>query len=914
MNAVELSEEGPTEWYSEPRDRVFERLDSDEGGLTDDDAADRRAEFGPNELEQEAGISPYRLFLSQFQDFLIYLLIFAALLSVAVGVLPGTTPKYEEAALILLILLANGLFGFVQDYRAEMSIKSLQELSTPNATVLRNGETVTVDAADVVPGDIVVIEQGSVIPADARLVESTAMETNEAALTGESTSATKESGTVDADAPLAERNNMVYMNTTAIKGRGRAVVVATGMDTEVGDIATEIQEAEPRETPFQKEVDELGKRIGFGIVALILVIAATQFVFTAAGWLSILLTGITLAVAAVPEGLPAVVTLTLALGSRKILNRDALVRRLPVVESLGSVEVIVSDKTGTLTENQMTVKRVYFDGTAYDVTGTGLSTDGEFRRDGERADAEELTPLLSCGAYCNDAERTPNSADEEYYGDPTEVALLVSAAKSNVSPGHERLREIPFSSERKRMTVVARESLSVLSHGDPVDVDSTPTAYMKGAPEVVLERCDRFLEDGEVRELTDPKREGILERNRRFASNALRVLGFAARSVDDTEADPEDIERDMVFLGLQGMIDPPRDEVPEAIEDCQHAGIRVVMATGDNLDTAKAIGRDIGFDSETAMVGADVEALSDDELRDVVERVDVFARVSPQHKVRILQALQGNGHTVAMTGDGVNDAPALRNADVGISMGIRGTDVAQQASDMVLLDDNFVTIRDAVAEGRAIFDNIRKFVNLLLSANAGEVLTVFFGVFVGTLLFPDLFAAEADPLILTPVMLLWINIVTDGLPALALGTDPKAPNILDRPPRNDGQGVIDRRMVFSIVSIGLTMTVIGLGVFFYGLAAVRELVTAQTLLFTFIVTVEMVVIQVIRSRYNQSPFSNPWLIAAVAVSFGLQLLVLYTPLNALFDVFPVSAAHWVWIALGTVAFVIVTTVAERTLG
>ncbi|GKZ14705.1 cation-transporting P-type ATPase [Haladaptatus sp. T7] len=910
MSSLMPRETTPTEWHSVPEERVFEALDSDESGLSTDEASERLSEFGPNRIREDEAVSPYELFLAQFQDFLIYLLILAALLSIAVGLLPGATPRYEEAGLILLILFANGVFGFFQDYRAEMSIQALRELSTPNSTVLRDGEKVTIDAEDVVPGDVVIIEQGDAIPADARLVEVTALETNESALTGESTTVAKGTDPVPSETPLAERDDMVFMNTTAIKGRGRAVVVETGMNTQVGDIATEIQEAETRETPFQKEVDALGKRIGIGIVGLILVIAVAQFVFTAAGWLSILLTGITLAVAAVPEGLPAVVTLTLAMGSRKILNRDALVRRLPVVESLGSVDVIVSDKTGTLTENQMTVKRVYTAGTNGTVTGTGLSTAGEFRHDADDADRERLVPLLTCGAYCNDAERAPDSADDPYYGDPTEIALLVSAAKAGIDPEHERLREIPFSSERKRMTVIARESPSTLSDTDGFDA-ATPTAYMKGAPEVVLDRCTRVLEDDGVRELTAAKREEILDRNRAFGSDALRVLGFAVRPVEDPEDDPERVERDMIFVGLQGMIDPPRAEVSEAIEDCRNAGIRVVMATGDNVQTAGAIAQTIGFGSEEAMDGTTVDTLSDEALREVVENVDVFARVSPHHKVRILKALQENGHNVAMTGDGVNDAPALRNADVGIAMGTRGTDVAQQASDMVLQDDNFVTIRDAIAEGRAIFDNIRKFVNLLLSANAGEVLTVFLGVLVGSFFFPGLFASESDALILTPVMLLWINVVTDGLPALALGTDPKASNVLERPPRGGDESVIDRRMIVSILTIGLTMTVVGLGLFFYGLQAVRDITTAQTLLFTFIVTIEMIVIQVIRSRFDQPLLSNRWLIAAVAVSFGLQLVVLYTSLHTLFDVRSISVGGWELIALGSVVFLLVTGLVER---
>ncbi|MFB6215485.1 MAG: cation-translocating P-type ATPase, partial [Candidatus Aenigmatarchaeota archaeon] len=439
----------------------------------------------------------------------------------------------------------------------------------------------------------------------------------------------------------------------------------------------------------QKEVDELGRKIGYAITAIILVVALTQFSFTTAEPVDILLVAITLAVAAVPEGLPAVVTLTLALGSKKMLKKDALVRRLPVVESLGSVDVIVTDKTGTLTEDLMTVKKIYFDHEEVEVKGSGTATDGSFRVAGEEIESEQLEEILECGLICNNAEKAPEDEEKEYYGDPTEVALLVSAAKAGVESQAERVRSIPFSSERKRMTVVTDDK----------------TAYMKGAPEVVLERCDRILVNGEEQVLDEETRQEIKKKNEEFAGKALRVLGFARKSVEDPEEDKDDIENNMVFLGLQGMIDPPRDEVKDAVEDCRKAGIRVVMATGDNIETAKAIGKQIGFDPEGAMTGAEIDDLSHEKLCEKVEEAEVFARVSPAHKVKILKALQENGHNVAMTGDGVNDAPALKNSDVGIAMGVQGTDVAKQSSDMVLQDDNFVTIRDAIAKGRGIFDN-----------------------------------------------------------------------------------------------------------------------------------------------------------------------------------------------------------------
>jgi len=886
--------------HAEPAERVVDALGTGDGGLSGSEAEKRLDEGGPNELHEEDAVSPLAVFVAQFQDALVYLLAAAAVLSVAVGFLPGQEPEYTEAGLIVAILLANGIFGFVQDYRAEQSLRALRDRATPAATVLRDGERREIDAREVVPGDVLVIETGDAIPADARLIESASLETDESTLTGESTTVSKDPAPVDADAPLAERADMVYRNTTAVAGRGKAVVVATGMDTEVGAIATEIAAASDGETPFEREIDRLGRRIGIGVVGLIAVLAAIQAGFTGTEPLTIVLVAVTLAVAAVPEGLPAVVTLTLALGSRKLLDQKALVRSLPVVQSLGSVDTIVTDKTGTLTENAMTVRQLYYAGATYEVGGSGTEPEGEFTRGpgesgagsdaSEVDDAESVAPLLRCGAIVNDA----GEGEEGYYGDPTEIALLVSAAKAGIAPEIERAGEIPFTSDRKRMTVVVEE--------DGPGGEAGPTAYTKGAPGVVLERCDRILDGGDAVALTDERRRETEARIEAFAGDALRVLGFAYKAGASPDADPETIEEEMVFLGLQGMIDPPREEVPGAVADCRRAGIRVVMATGDSVETARAIGREIGFDPEGALTGTDLDAMDEDDLDAAVEDVEVFARVSPTHKVALLRALQANGHTVAMTGDGVNDAPALRNADVGVAMGERGTDVARGASDMVLLDDNFATIRTAIAEGRGIFDNVRKFVNYLLSANAGEVLVVFLGVLLGTVLFPGTFAGGGEAVVLTPVMLLWLNLVTDGLPALALGADPKAPDVMEREPMAKDEPVIDARLAASILGIGVVMTATGLVAFFARLSGTGSLVRAQTLLFTFLVAVEMVRIQVIRSRYGQSLRSNPWLVGAIVSSFCLQLAVLYTPLAGLFEVVPLDRAEWGWIGVGFLAF------------
>lgn len=871
-------------WHAQEPNDTFDTLDSSEDGLSTEETDRRLEEHGKNEIDSGEDISPFWIFVDQFHDFLVYLLIFAALVSIGIGLFEGYSPEWVDAILIFLILLGNGIFGFFQDYKAEKSIEALRDMSSPDATVLRDGEKQKIDSKNVVPGDIVFLEQGDAIPADVRIIEESNLETDESALTGESTQVSKEVDILDEEISLAERTNMAYMNTTAVKGRGKAIVVSTGMETQVGDIAEQISKADDKETPFQAEVDHLGKQIGYGIMLIIALVALFQGSFTNASIISVVLVAISLAVAAVPEGLPAVVTLTLALGSKKMLKQNALVRRLPVVESLGSIDVIVTDKTGTLTEDRMTVEKIYHDDKVIDVTGDAKGN-GHFEHDGAEIDSDALAPILKCGTHCNNAEQTK---DSDWLGDPTEVAIKVAAAKGETDVDADRIREIPFSSKRKRMTTITEDN----------------TAYMKGAPARILERCDRVFINGEEHELTEEKREKILDQNEDFAEDALRVLGFAQKTVDDPDADADEIENKMVFLGLQGMIDPPREEVRGAVEDCREADIKVIMATGDNKKTAQAVGEQVGFSPDGAMTGTEVEALSEDELQEKVKEVEVFARVSPSHKVRILQALQANGHRVAMTGDGVNDAPALKNSDVGISMGERGTDVAKQSSDMVLQDDNFVTIRNAVAEGRGIFDNIRKFVSYLLSYNAGEVLLVFFGTLLGSFLFPEVFKEGKEALVLTPVMLLWINLVTDGLPALALGADPKVPNIMDRPPRDKDEPVIDKRMFTMIGGIGVLMTVTILPLFFLIIYQGEGLRLAQTMAFTGLVVFEMVGIQAIRRVYNMSVFSNKWLWITVVGALALHLIVLYSPLHTYFQVVPLGLINWLEIGAALVVFFI----------
>jgi len=880
-------------YHSQPVEAVLSSVGSDREGLSDSEARQRLEEYGKNEITQARKRAALDILISQFRNPLIYLLVVAALLSISTGFIPGGEPSYTEAVFITLIIAANAVFGFIQDYQASRSIEALRELAAPQATVVRDGEERSIDAEQVVPGDVISFEQGDAIPADARVLDTQELRTNESALTGESTPVEKTPDSVDEDTPLAERRDMVYKNTTVVKGRGRAVVVATGMETEVGGIATQLDEGDDQQTPFQTEVEHLGKQIGGLVVALIVLVVAVQFLFTATEPTAILLVGITLAVAGVPEGLPAVVTFTLAVGAREMVDRNALVRRLPVVESLGAVDVIVTDKTGTVTENRMTVTRLYASDSVVDLSeptaGAAIETVDTQRvaANGNQDWGTDVRSLLRCGARCNNVDRTD---DGEYRGEPTEIALRRAADDVNIEPGGERLREIQFSSERKRMTAIIE--------------DGEVTAYMKGAPEVVLERCDSYLEDGKVHELTDEKRQEILDRTQSFAADALRVLGFASKPVADPSADADQIEDEMVFLGLQGMLDPPRSEVKDAIADCRSAGIRTVLATGDNLTTARAVGEQIGLDPDGALTGSDVSGQSDEELGQAIKDVDVFARVEPEHKVRVLNALQAEGHNVVMTGDGVNDAPALTQADVGVAMGQRGTDVARQASDMILQDDNFATIRDAIREGRGIFENVRKFVNYLVSTNTGEVLVVFLGVLLGSLLFPGQFSVASQALILTPILILWINLVADTLPALALGADPHADGLMDRPPRPTDEGVINTRVLASILTIAILLAVTGLGVFFYALDRTGSLIRAQSLLFTFIVVVELIRIQVIRSRYDQTLRSNLWLVGAIGVSLLVQLAVLYTPLHEFFEVVPLTLVEWGWIAAGFVVFLL----------
>ncbi|RLM90508.1 calcium-translocating P-type ATPase, PMCA-type [Haloarcula sp. Atlit-7R] len=832
--------------HTQPTADVLSGLDSESAGLSASEARSRRDRHGENEITQGSKRTPLDIAVAQFDSGLIWVFVAAAILSVWAG-------HAVDAVLIAVIVVGNGLFGFVQDYRAEGTLESLRELTAPTATVRRDGKSVEVDATELVPGDVIELESGDVVPADGRLIDCQSLEVDEAALTGESTPVAKGTEPVGTDTPLAEREPMVYKGTNVTRGSAVAVITTTGMNTEAGSIARQLAGTEETDTPLQTELDALGRTLGIGVIALaalvvpLLVLQGTELVQAA-------LTAISLAVAAVPEGLPAVVTLTLALGVRKMADENALVRRLPAVEALGSVDVICTDKTGTLTEGRMSVSRIWVNSAVVDTD----EIDGESLPD-------RVAKVLRAGTLCSDATL------EE--GDPTEQAIVIAADKSGINV--ERLREayprtdeIPFSSERKWMGTV---------HDD--------TVYVKGAPEVILSKCARVLTDTGPADLTADSAEQIRGQVRAFADDALRVLAVAYSADadvverDDTTGRADDISDDLIFAGLIGMIDPARGEVADAIAATERAGVGVKMVTGDNVRTAAAIAGELGI-GERVMDGPDVEDCSEAALRDRVESVDVFARTSPEHKVRILQALQANGHTVAMTGDGVNDAPALKNADIGVAMGVRGTDVAKQASDVILLDDNYATIERAIERGRAIFDNVWKFVGYLLSANVAEVAIVFLASLFGYLVLPA-------------VQLLWINLLTDGLPALALGADPKSGDVMQRPPRDPDRGIIDREMLALIGGTGVISTAVMLGLLLVTLAGAPTVTPyAMTMVFTGFVFLEFEKLHVIRWLRETPQLSNRWLASAVCGSVLLQLAVLYTPLNTYFGTVPLGFADW----------------------
>ena len=796
-------------WHSKNLDEIMHDLDVTHAGLTSQEAAERLKKYGYNELVAKKRRTALHMFLDEFKDIFILLLIAAVIFSAIIGyydVLTGIADPFEafaDALIIGIIVLMVAITGFVQEYRAEKALEAMKKLTAPKAHVVRDGEETIIPAKELVPGDILVLESGDHVAADARVLEAVELKSIEAVLTGESTPVNKNPSAVGAETPISERRDMVFTATHVVYGRGKAIVVAAGMNTEFGKIAEMVQTAEEEETPLQKKLDKFASKIAKVVIAVVVVIfaleafeAATQG-FQISNFIEAFLSSISLAISAVPEGLPAIVTVALALGAREFARRNAIVRKLSSAESLGAVTVICSDKTGTITKGEMTVRQIYAGGRIIEVTGVGYEPKGEFMLEGMPTQlVEEDRLLLKIGALCNNAQlRKKETGGWEIFGDPTEGALIVVGEKGGLSreeldAEHPRIREIPFTSERKLMTTVHKTA-----NGEFV-------AYLKGAPETVLDKCTSILEQETEKKLTQAEKTRVLHVNDQLAGNALRVLAMAYKrlSGDPGKLEDAEIENGLVFVGLEGMIDPPRPEAVKANETCRKAGIKTVMITGDHKMTAVAVAKEVGIFREGDMVltGVELDKLDDNGFGQEVEKVSVYARVSPEHKLRIVNAWRKKGHIVAMTGDGVNDAPAVKAADVGVSMGITGTDVTKEASDLVLTDDNFATIVRAVEEGRVIYDNIRKYARFLIACNFDELLVI--GSFA---LLGGVFGPEFFPLPLLPAMILWINLVTDGAPAVALATDPPDVDVMDRPPRKPNEGILHGMGRFIIMSFVL---------------------------------------------------------------------------------------------------------------
>ena len=939
-------------WFRKHADEVLhEQNVITEQGLTDKEAIERREKYGLNQLEAGKKINPLSLFFGQFKDVLVIILLVAAVVSWGVGLvgqqessltlateeqiiqyrdelcgnnsvdgisaecselLIGDNELYcdgagscevlseeeftiatetgsegaQEALLIFAIVIAIAIIGFFNEYKAEKTVEALKKLVTTKTNVRRGGKVLQIDAFHVVPGDIVLLEEGAKVPADMRLIQVRNLQINEASLTGESLPVTKHEHLIEKDASLGDQKNMAFAGTFVTQGTAEGVVVETGQSTELGKIASLVNDVETEETPMQRKLDDLGKKLGLLILAICAVvfivviflvdeardkdtIARVIFAFTAA---------VALAVAAIPEGLAFVVRISLALGARRMAAKNGLVRKLSAVEALGSTDVICSDKTGTLTKGEMTVREIVAGGESFEVTGGGYSLSGKFKQKDKEAKLGKVQEkLLLIGALCNNARLK----EEKVFGDPTEGSLLVSAGKSGIfyedaQKDYKRLDEVPFTSDRKFMTTVHASKSGFL-------------VCSKGSIEATLEKCTFMMDSkGKKVKLTPADKKAIMDRNKTLSSQALRVLAFAYKEETKQPLGAKKIEKDLVFVGLQAMMDPPREEVVQVVHRVQaEAGMRVIMITGDYIETAKAVAKEIGIQGE-AISGTELEAMSQKEFEKRVEEISVYARVNPEHKIRIVKALKAHGHQVAMTGDGVNDAPAIKAADIGIAMGLNGTDAAKEAADLILLDDQFVTIINAIEEGRGIFDNVRKFVNFLISCNIAEVLVILFGILV------------FNNLLLTAVQLLFINIVTDGLPAIALGSDPARKDVLQAKPNRFQEAILTKRVWVEIFIFGFLMTGIMLLQYWYNVNNESQ-IAAVSAAFTAMVIYELVRLVDIRTDYKIKWFSNPMLTVAMLVSIALQFAVLYIPsLAEYFGVGPLSGSDWVFMIIGSI--------------
>ncbi|MGD8192658.1 calcium-translocating P-type ATPase, SERCA-type [Brevibacillus ginsengisoli] len=899
-------------WYLVSSSEAIEVLASDaQKGLDSREAEKRLGDFGTNQLREKEKASLFEVFFGQFKDFMVVILLVATVISFFLG-------EYLDAITIVAIIFINAILGFIQEARAEKSLQALKELASPMARIVRDGKLDMLAASQLVPGDIVLLEAGDRVPADMRMLVASRLEIEESALTGESVPVTKQEAAIRPEGagemiPLGDQKNLAFMGTLVTGGTGKGIVTKTGMETEIGKIAHLMNESETSSTPLQHRLEQMGKTlVGLSLILTVLVIAAG--VWHGQELMTMFLAGVSLAVAAIPEGLPAIVTVALALGVQRMIKRNAIVRKLPSVETLGCASVICSDKTGTLTQNKMTVTHMWHSDQIYEVSGSGYDPNGSILNQNKPVSLKQQTglcQLLRIAERCNNAKISVEEQAERkllvlttkvqsyrVIGDPTEGALLVLAEKGKRETGGklpvfatgERIDELPFDSDRKMMSVVEKTS------------DGQLTLLTKGAVEALLYRCSHILWQGEVVPLTTRIRNVVMDKTEDMARKALRVLGFGYKPLATYQSGQPliSVESGLVFVGMVGMIDPPREEVTQAISLCRQAGIKTVMITGDHKITAEAIGRQIGLlrGMQEVMEGSELNELSDEQLTVCVEKVSVFARVSPEHKLRIVRALQARGHVVAMTGDGVNDAPAIKSADIGIAMGITGTDVTKEASDLVLRDDNFATIVAAVEEGRNIYDNIRKFIRYLLASNVGEILVMLFAMLLGL------------PLPLVPIQILWVNLVTDGLPAMALGVDPAEADTMYHRPRGKNENIFGRGLGWKIISRGFLIGITTLGAFWLTLQEnPADLVHAQTVAFVTLVMAQLIHVFDCRSEYSvfhRNPFENKYLIWAVLSSLLLVLGVIYIDaLQPIFKTTNLNFRDWalIWVTAGIPTFV-----------
>ena len=869
------------EWYKQSKEQVLSDLDTNEDlGLTKNEASLRIEKYGQNDLKEEKKKSFISKVISQFSDFLILILIGAAIISFVVG-------EEKDAIVILSIVIINAFLGIYQEGKAEKALDALKKMSAPNAKVIRDGNIEIVPSSNLVPGDIVSLDAGDIIPADLRLVESSNLKIEEASLTGESIAVEKKSNvSFDLDIPLGDRINMAYMSTSITYGRGKGVVVATGHSTEIGKIATMIQTFENEMTPLQRQLNRFGKFLGLTTIFVSIAIFGIGLL-QKRPLIDMFMISISLAVAAIPEGLPAIVTIVLSIGMSKMVKKNAIVKKLLAVETLGSTTVICSDKTGTLTQNEMTVVKVFTDGKILDVTGAGYDPVGEFKLENDNVvtqDIGDLQTILSIAALANDADLEKTAEGYRVVGDPTEGALITLAGKGgifrkDIHKEYPRIEEIPFDSDRKMMTTFHENYL-----------EDKVISFTKGAPDIIIDRCNRISMNGKVDEFNLSLKEEVLQINSHFSKDALRVLAFAYKEYNTLPNDisPEICEMNMTFVGLVGMIDPARPEAKDAIAKCKNAGIKTVMITGDYKETAFAIAKELGMAEsiDEAMMGEELNKISDHELKEVVKNIKVYARVSPEHKVRIINALKENGEITAMTGDGVNDALALKKADIGIAMGITGTDVAKNTAEMILTDDNFASIVSAVEEGRIIFSNIRKFVYFLLSCNIGEILLVFTSIILGW----------EVPLL--PIQLLWLNLVTDSFPALALGVEKGEPDIMEQKPRDTNESIINKSMILNILIQSIAVAVGSLLAYYWAMNRYPDnLVHARAITFATLITAELLRAYSSRSQkhslFKIGLFTNKSMIYSTLFAFGLLLTLLYVPfMQNVFYTFPLGILDW----------------------